>query len=58
MPSMPWAECYIGSDPGVPLDRAGRLPGTPVPEKGRVHPSDAPGFGLELQEEWLQPFAA
>jgi L-rhamnonate dehydratase len=58
MPSMPWAECYIGSDPGVPLDKAGRLPGTPVPEKGRVRPSDAPGFGMELQEEWLQPFAA
>jgi hypothetical protein len=32
------------------------LPGTAVPQNGRLCPSDAPGFGLEVPEEWLTPF--
>ncbi len=56
MPSMPWAEFFVGSDPGVPLAQAGRLPGMALPVNGRVRPGDAPGFGLEIQEGWLTPF--
>jgi hypothetical protein len=34
------------------------LPGTPVPVRGRLRPSDAPGFGVEVPGEWLTPFFA
>ena len=57
MPSMPWAECYIGTDPGVPLAESGRLPGLALPDsQGRLKPSDSPGFGIQIQEEWLSPW--
>jgi L-rhamnonate dehydratase len=57
MPSVSWAEFYIGGDPGVPLAQGSYLPGTALPdEHGRVRPSDAPGFGIEIKEEWLVPF--
>jgi L-rhamnonate dehydratase len=59
MPSMPWAECFIGTDPGVPLARGGRMPGLALPDdKGRLLPSSAPGFGIEIEEEWLKPYSA
>jgi L-alanine-DL-glutamate epimerase-like enolase superfamily enzyme len=25
-------------------------------EEGRIRPSDAPGFGLELDEDWISSF--
>ena len=65
MPSVPWVEMFMASEPGVPLDVAMgaprgymNLPGTPVPVRGRLRPSDAPGFGMEVKEEWLTPFFA
>jgi L-rhamnonate dehydratase len=57
MPSMPWAECFVATPPGVPLETA-RIPGTPVPRDGWTVPSSSPGFGLEIREEWLVPFFA
>jgi L-rhamnonate dehydratase len=56
MPSMEWLETFVGSAPGVPLAETVRLPGQAVPENGWLVPSDAPGFGLEVEEEWLEPF--
>lgn len=53
---VPWLEYFIGSRPGVPLDQAPRLPGQPVAVDGYLVPSDAPGFGLEIPEEWLEPW--
>ena len=65
MPAVAWTEMFMASDPGVPLETAMgaprgymNLPGTPVPVNGRLRPSDAPGFGLEVQEGWLTPFFA
>jgi L-rhamnonate dehydratase len=55
-PSVPWLECYVGTPPGVPLEEAARLPGQAIPKDGWLIPSDAPGFGLEIPEEWLSPF--
>ncbi len=52
----PWGEYFVGSAPGVPLEELPSLPGTRVPKNGRVTPNDAPGFGLELAEEWIKPF--
>ena len=53
---VPWLEYFIGSRPGVALEDAPRLPGQPVAQDGYLAPSDAPGFGLEIAEEWLEPF--
>ena len=55
-PSSPWLECFVGPPPGVPLEEGWALPGQAIPRDGWLVPSDAPGFGLELAEEWLVPF--
>ena len=47
---------WLGSDPGVPLEEVNRMPGVAVPKDGRLTPSDAPGFGMEVQEDWIKPF--
>ncbi|MEM7534582.1 MAG: enolase C-terminal domain-like protein [Chloroflexota bacterium] len=56
MPSIPWLECFIGSAPGVPLEEVPNIPGQAVPKEGWLIPNDAPGFGLGIEEEWLEPF--
>jgi len=55
---VPWLETFVGTPPGVPLEEGWGLPGQAVPKDGWLTPSDAPGFGLELQEDWLTPFFA
>jgi len=55
MPAIPWGERSEGvSPPGVPLAEMTRLPGTPAIKDGYLIPSDAPGFGLEITETWLE----
>lgn len=54
--AVPWLECFVGTPPGVPLEESWGLPGQPVPRDGHLIPSDAPGFGLELRDEWFAPF--
>jgi L-rhamnonate dehydratase len=55
MPAVPWAERSEGvAPPGVPLEEMVLLPGTPVIKNGYIIPSDAPGFGLEITQEWLK----
>lgn len=56
MPGMTWMESFVGSAPGVPVAEEARLPGQAVPQDGWLVPNDAPGFGLEIPEEWLEPF--
>jgi L-rhamnonate dehydratase len=58
LPEAQLAEFWLGSDPGVPLAEAMRIPGVPVPVDGTVRPSDAPGFGIEITEENLVPWGA
>jgi L-rhamnonate dehydratase len=53
----PVAEYWLTSDPGIPLDRIGSIPGTPVPVGGRIRPSDAPGMGYELGAVDLAPWS-
>jgi L-rhamnonate dehydratase len=50
MPEASLAEYWLGSDPGVPLAEATRIPGVPSPVNGKIKPSDAPGFGFELTD--------
>lgn len=52
----PWAEYYIGSAPGIPLEETVG-PGQAVPMEGWITPKDAPGFGLEIPESALRPFS-
>jgi L-rhamnonate dehydratase len=44
--------------PGVPLEEMVALPGTVPIRNGRVRPTDAPGFGIEVTKEWLESRAA
>jgi L-rhamnonate dehydratase len=56
MPGMAWLETFVGSAPGVPLAEAPRIPGQAVPENGWLVPNDAPGFGMEIDAAWIEPF--
>ncbi len=57
-PNVPWGEFFVGSDPGVPLEQGWHLPGQALPKDGWLIPNDAPGFGLEIKEEWIVPYDA
>ena len=58
MPSAPWGEYYIGSDPGIPLEEVSE-PGALVPKDSYLEFSArGPGFDLGIAEEWLVPFAS
>jgi L-rhamnonate dehydratase len=50
-----WAECFIGSDPGIPLEEAWGT-AQAVPVDGWITPSDGPGFGFEVPESAIRPF--
>jgi L-rhamnonate dehydratase len=60
----PWGEYFIGSDPGVPLAEAGevsiysgRSAEARVPVDGWLESlPEGAGFGLGIEEHWLQPF--
>ncbi|MCB0091447.1 MAG: hypothetical protein KDE54_26335, partial [Caldilineaceae bacterium] len=55
MPAVIWGEKSEGvSAPGVPLAEMIKLPGTAVIKDGYLVPSDAPGFGLEIDEAWIE----
>ena len=55
MPAVTWGERSESvSAPGVPLEEMVKLPGTAVIREGYLVPSDAPGFGLEIDEAWLE----
>jgi L-rhamnonate dehydratase len=56
MPESPLAEFWMGSDPGIPLDEVCPIPGMAMPKDGYVTASDAPGFGMEIKPEWVQPW--
>ncbi|MEM7033301.1 MAG: enolase C-terminal domain-like protein [Chloroflexota bacterium] len=54
--AVPWLECFVSTPPGVPLEESWVLPGQAGPKDGWLVPNDAPGFGLEIPEAWLEPF--
>ncbi|MAQ85454.1 enolase C-terminal domain-like protein [Psychromarinibacter halotolerans] len=53
-PAIRWAEYFVGGAPGVPLEENRVFPTMPVPVGGRIAPSDAPGFGLEMTDALLE----
>jgi len=54
--AVPWLECFVGTPPGIPLEDCWGLPGQAVPKDGYLTPNDAPGFGLDVPDEWFEPF--
>ena len=56
MPESPMAEFWLGSDPGIPLDEVRPIPGMAMPVDGYVTPPEAPGFGMEISEQWIEPW--
>ena len=56
MPEIPIAEFWLGSDPGIPLEEARRIPGVALPKDGYLVPSDAAGFGMEIDSDWITPW--
>ena len=55
MPAVTWGERSGGvSPPGVPLSDTNAIPGAAVIEDGFLVPSDAPGFGIDLDPRWLE----
>lgn len=54
-PAVPWGERSEGvAPPGVPLEEMTFLPGTAVIKDGFLVPSDAPGFGIDVNLAWLE----
>jgi len=53
MPNTPWAEFFISSPPGVPLE--GAYPNNPIPPDSYIKPNPGAGFGIPLKDEWLHP---
>lgn len=56
MPESPMAEYWLGTDPGVPLEELRPIPGMAMPQDGYLIPSDAPGFGMEIDDSWIEPW--
>jgi L-rhamnonate dehydratase len=56
MPAVPWLEYYIGGAPGIPLKDTTWMPGMPYAIDGWLEIEDQPGFGLHIEEEWIEPF--
>ena len=49
LPGNRWGEYFVGTAPGVDLaDGYRNVPGMALPDRGKLVPSDAPGFGIEL----------
>lgn len=58
MAAVPWIEYFIGAPPGIPLSESTWLPGMAYAVDGWLEISDAPGFGLGIEEGWIEPYAS
>jgi L-rhamnonate dehydratase len=56
LPECGLGEYHLSSPVGVPLEEVARVPGMAVPRDGYLVPSDAPGFGMEIENEWITPW--
>ncbi|MBN1402384.1 MAG: mandelate racemase/muconate lactonizing enzyme family protein [Anaerolineae bacterium] len=55
-PEVNYGEFHLSTPVGVPLEEVAAIPGLAVPVGGKLVPSDAPGFGMEIPEEWIAPW--
>jgi L-rhamnonate dehydratase len=56
IPTIQRAEYLIATAPGVPLEEGPQFPGKVLPSAGRISASDAHGFGIEIQDQYLTPY--
>jgi len=56
MNNVPWLEYFVGSPPGVPLSESTLLPNMPYAQGGWLEINDEAGFGLHIEEDWIEPF--
>jgi L-rhamnonate dehydratase len=56
LPECTWGEFHLSTPVGVPLEEVVRIPGLAVPQDGSLVPSDAPGFGMQIEGEWIVPW--
>ena len=42
--------------PGIPLNETTWMPGMPYAVDGWIELTDEPGFGLHIEEDWIEPF--
>jgi L-rhamnonate dehydratase len=54
MPNCPWGEFLPQGAPGAPLEGDIVIPGMSVPKGGILVPSSAPGFGMEIDLNWIE----
>ena len=54
--NVPFLECFMGTDPGVDPAIATGIPGQARPKDGWLTLNANPGFGMEIEEEWIKPF--
>ena len=57
MPESPFAEYWLGTDPGIPLEELRPIPGMSMPRDGKLVPNDAPGFGMDIKADWIRPYS-
>ena len=57
MPEAAFAEYWLGTDPGVPLEEVCPISGVAMPVGGTLVPTDAPGFGMEIKADWITPYS-
>jgi L-rhamnonate dehydratase len=55
MPESSMTEYWLGTAPGIPLDEVRPIPGMVMPVNGKITPTDAPGFGMEILESQIIP---
>jgi L-rhamnonate dehydratase len=56
MTNTPWAEYFVGSDPGIALEEVAQ-PNVSVPRDGWIDFAPrGPGFDLGIEADWLEPF--
>ncbi|MEJ1159163.1 enolase C-terminal domain-like protein [Prosthecomicrobium sp. N25] len=58
MPNCPWGEFLPMGPPGQPLEGDAVFPGMAVPKNGVLVPSDAPGFGMDIDLDWIDRHVA
>ena len=56
LPEVNYGEFHLSTPVGVPLEEVVAIPGMAVPVNGRLVPSDAPGFGMEIDPAWILPW--
>ena len=53
---VPLLECFQSTDPGVEPTDGVTSPGLAVPVHGSLVPNTGPGFGLEIEDAWIENF--